>query len=102
MPTKTVDPDLSLLARRLKAVSDPERLRILSLLPATPKCEAVYNVSELSAELGLAQPTVSHHLAILHQASLVRREKMCRDVYYWVDAPALAVLQAELGGLVQR
>ena len=77
------------LARQLKALSEPARLRILELLPVTRDCESVYNVSELAEELGIPQPTVSHHLRVLHQAGLVQCAKMCRDVYYWIDQPAL-------------
>jgi predicted aldo/keto reductase-like oxidoreductase len=48
-----------------KALGDPLRLRILNLLPTEQVCEDVCNVSELSEELGVSQPTVSHHLKIL-------------------------------------
>jgi ArsR family transcriptional regulator, arsenate/arsenite/antimonite-responsive transcriptional repressor len=77
--------ELTRLAERLKAVADPTRLRILQLLPTRPECKLVYNVSELAEELGIPQPTVSHHLKVLYTAGLVRSEKMCRDVYYWID-----------------
>ena len=77
------------LASQLKALSDPARLRILALLPHEPKCEDVYNVTELAEALGTPQPTVSHHLAILKRAGLIRCEKMCRDVYYWLDPGAV-------------
>ncbi len=83
------------LAQQLKALSEPARLRILELLPVTRDCESVYNVTELAEELGMPQPTVSHHLRVLHQAGLVQCEKMCRDVYYWIDQPAL---EAALSG----
>ncbi|HEV8244508.1 MAG TPA: metalloregulator ArsR/SmtB family transcription factor [Polyangiaceae bacterium] len=78
-----------IIARRLKALADPARLRILELLPDRNVCEDVYNVSELALELHLAQPTVSHHLRVLKTAGLVRSERMCRDVYYYVDKRAL-------------
>ena len=80
-------------AEQLKALGDPTRLRILRLLPMLqqapseqdPDCKGVYNVSELGEELGIPQPTVSHHLKVLYQAGLLKNQKMCRDVYYWVD-----------------
>lgn len=81
--------DLTRLSERLKAVADTTRLRILQLLPTRPDCELVYNVSELAEELRIPQPTVSHHLKVLYNAGLVRSEKMCRDVYYWIDKQAL-------------
>ncbi len=82
-------PGVCRLAEQLKAVADPTRLRILQLLPPTRDCERVYNVSELAEELGIPQPTVSHHLKVLYNAGLVQSDKMCRDVYYWIDREAL-------------
>jgi len=74
-------------AKVCKALGDPARLRILKLLPRTPKvCDALYNVNELSAELGLPQPTVSHHLKILREAGVIRYTKRCNSVYYYLDA----------------
>jgi ArsR family transcriptional regulator, arsenate/arsenite/antimonite-responsive transcriptional repressor len=81
--------DYTHLAEQLKAVADPTRLRILELLPPGKKCELVCNVSELAEALDTPQPTVSHHLKVLYTAGLVKSEKMCRDVYYWVDQPAV-------------
>ncbi len=78
------------LAKQLWAVGDPVRLRILRLLPQTADCEHGNNVSMLAAELGLSQPTVSHHLRVLRQAGLVSYRKMCRDVFYWIDAAGAA------------
>jgi len=75
------------LAQQLKAVGDPTRLRILQLLPRSKTCRGGYNVSQLADELGIAQPTVSHHLKILFQAKLISCEKMCRDAYYWINEP---------------
>lgn len=80
------------LAQKLKALSEPVRLQILRLLPDHDECEGVYNVSELAEELGLSQPTVSHHLCVLKQAGLVQKRKMCRDCYYWLDLTAIAEL----------
>ena len=77
------------LADQLKALGDSTRLRILELLPPVQRCEDVYNVSELAEELEIPQPTVSHHLKVLYQAGLIKNKKMCRDVYYWIDRPAL-------------
>lgn len=76
------------LLEQFKALADPVRLRICRTLPESCECDRVYNVSELAAEIGLSQPTVSHHLAVLKKAGLVRCRKMCRDVYYWLDRDA--------------
>jgi len=76
------------LAEKLKVMGEPTRLRILNLLPDQKDCEEVYNVTELAEELGIPQPSVSHHLKVLKQAGLLKSEKMCRDVYYWIDRKA--------------
>lgn len=75
------------LARQLWAIGDITRLRILRLLPDAENCEG-NNVSQIAEELGLSQPTISHHLRILRQAGIVQHKKMCRDCYYWVDHEA--------------
>lgn len=81
--------ELAELSDKLKAVADHTRLRILQLLPTRPDCELVYNVTELAEELKIPQPTISHHLKVLFKAGLVKSEKMCRDVYYWIDKQAV-------------
>ena len=94
--------DLQAQADAFKALSEPTRLRILQLLPPTPSCQEVYNVSELSEELGVPQPTVSHHLKILFQAGVIKSEKMCRDVYYWVDKKAVEETMKEFKELIRQ
>lgn len=88
------------LAILLKAIADPARLRILRLLPQTDSCSDVYNVSELADEIGLTQPTVSHHLAVLREAGLVNSRRMCRDVYYWLEPAALRKLLDHVGCII--
>ena len=83
------------LARAFKAVADPARLRILSLIRAQADGEAC--VCHLTASLGLKQPTVSHHLKILYEAGLVDREQRGAWVHYRVDEEALESLAALLG-----
>ena len=91
-----------LLAQQCKALSEPARLRILELLPMERDCRRAYNVSRLSEALGIPQPTVSHHLRILFQAGLVQCAKMCRDVYYWIDQPAVEAVMAALREVVRH
>ncbi len=67
------------LARVLKAVADPARLRLLSLVAAHEGGEAC--VCDLTEPLGLSQPTVSHHLKVLVDAGLLTRDK--RGVWAW-------------------
>jgi ArsR family transcriptional regulator len=68
------------LAGVLKAVADPARLRLLSLVAARPTAGVC--VCDLTGPLGLSQPTVSHHLKVLLQAGLVEREKRGVWAYY--------------------
>ena len=63
----------------LKAVADPARLQLLSILKYAPNQEAC--VCDLTAPLGLSQPTVSHHLKVLADAGLVTRER--RGTWAW-------------------
>ena len=67
------------LAHLLKAVADPARLRLLSLVRAGENDEAC--VCDLTEALGLSQPTVSHHLKVLVDAGLLTREK--RGTWAW-------------------
>lgn len=64
-------------ARRLKALADPERLKIIQCLQGGPK-----NVSALSELLGTDIANVSHHLGVLRHAGLVRDEKQGKFVVY--------------------
>ena len=57
----------------------------MQILPQHPVCREMYNVVELAEELGLTQPTVSHHLKILRRAGLVDSRRQCNSVYFYVD-----------------
>jgi ArsR family transcriptional regulator, arsenate/arsenite/antimonite-responsive transcriptional repressor len=83
------------LAAALRVLADPARLRILSLVGAQPDHEAC--VCHLTGALGLAQPTVSHHLKVLYEAGLLARERRGTWVYYRTVPGALAGLRAALG-----
>ncbi|MBC9002299.1 ArsR/SmtB family transcription factor [Micromonospora aurantiaca (nom. illeg.)] len=85
--------DAERLAGVLKAVADPARLRLLSLIQSAPEGEA--SVSDLTTPLGLSQPTVSHHLRILTEAGLLERDKRGVWAYYRLVPSALAAI-AEL------
>jgi ArsR family transcriptional regulator len=82
------------LSQALKAIADPARLRLISLLQAQPDGEAC--VCHLTEPLGLSQPTVSHHLKVLLQAGLVERDKRGSWAYYRVVPEPLAALRAVL------
>jgi ArsR family transcriptional regulator len=78
------------LAGRLKVIADPTRLRLLSLISAHADGEAC--VCELTTPLELTQPTVSHHLKVLHDAGLVTRSRRGTWVYYRAVPERLAAL----------
>jgi ArsR family transcriptional regulator, arsenate/arsenite/antimonite-responsive transcriptional repressor len=82
------------LARLLKALADPARLRLLSLIAAQPDGEACN--CELIEPLGLSQPTVSHHLRVLHESGLLTRERRGQWVYYRLVPERLAALRTAL------
>lgn len=82
------------LARRLKALADPQRLRLLSLLMAAPGGEAC--TCDLTDTLDLSQPTVSHHLKKLHEVGLVSGERRGVWTYYRAEPDALQALTAVL------
>jgi ArsR family transcriptional regulator len=83
------------LAVALKAIADPARLRLISQLAASPGAEAC--VCDLTAPLGLTQPTVSHHLKVLHDAGLLDRQRRGSWVYYRLLSDRLDALYRLLG-----
>ncbi len=83
------------VAPLLKALADPVRLRLLSLVASHEGGEAC--ICDLNAAFELSQPTISHHMKVLHDAGLVDRDKRGVWVYYRVRAQALAGLGALLG-----
>jgi ArsR family transcriptional regulator, arsenate/arsenite/antimonite-responsive transcriptional repressor len=86
--------DAEQLAGALKAIADPARLRLLSLIQAQPEQEAC--VCHLTEPLGLTQPTVSHHLKVLLDAGLVEREQRGSWAFFRVKPEPLAALRAVL------
>jgi len=83
------------LARTLKALADPTRLRLVSMVAAHEGGEAC--VCELTEPLGLTQPTISHHLKILVDAGIFTRDKRGVWAYYALRPAALQALAAILG-----
>ena len=81
----------------LKALADPVRLRLLSLVASHADGEAC--VCDLNGAFDLSQPTISHHLKVLHEVGLLNRDKRGVWVYYSVKREALADLGALIGGV---
>jgi ArsR family transcriptional regulator len=83
------------VAPLLKALADPVRLRLMSLVASHPGGEAC--VCDLNDAFDLTQPTISHHLKVLHEAGLLERDKRGVWVYYRACTQALASLGALIG-----
>ena len=83
------------LATAFKVLADPVRLRLLSLIAASPDGQACS--CDLEKPVGKSQPTVSHHLSVLAGAGLITKEKVGRWVYCRVVPDRLAVLRDALG-----
>jgi len=81
------------VAPLLKAIADPARLRLLSLVLSHAGREAC--VCDLLPYFDLSQPTISHHLKVLHETGLLDREKRGTWVFYKARPEAMAAL----GGL---
>jgi len=85
------------VAPLLKALADPVRLRLLSLVASHAGGEAC--VCDLQDAFDLSQPTISHHLKVLHEVGLLDRDKRGVWVYYRVAEGALRGVGTLLGGV---
>ena len=83
------------VAPLLKALAEPVRLRLMSLIASHPGGEAC--VCDLNEAFDLSQPTISHHLKVLYDSGLLDREKHGAWVYYQSRTGALASLGALIG-----
>ncbi len=86
--------DAERLADTLRVLADPARLRLLSLIAAQPDSQGC--VCDPTEPIGLSQPTVSHHLKVLHEAGLLEREQRGRWAFYRLRSDALAGLREVL------
>lgn len=95
--------DAAALARVFKALGDPVRLRLLSLIASRDGGEVC--VCELTPAFDLSQPTISHHLKLLRESGLIGSQRRGTWVYYWLRPEATDRLAAALtrpAGLVER
>lgn len=84
--------DAARLAPLFKALGDPVRLRMASMIAAQPElC-----VCEITPGFELSSGTISHHLRLLREAGLVGSERRGTYVYYWIEPDALEALSALL------
>jgi ArsR family transcriptional regulator, arsenate/arsenite/antimonite-responsive transcriptional repressor len=86
--------DAEELTATFRALADPARLRLLSLIWSQPGAEAC--VCHLIEPIGLSQPTVSHHLKLLNEAGLLERDKRGAWVYYRVVTSRLEAVRKAL------
>jgi ArsR family transcriptional regulator len=88
------------LARMFKALGDPTRVKLISMIAAAPDGEAC--ICDLTEPVNLAQPTVSHHMKLLVEAGLVSREQRGKWAYYSVAPEVLRSLADALapGGIL--
>ncbi|HEY2073501.1 MAG TPA: metalloregulator ArsR/SmtB family transcription factor [Gaiellaceae bacterium] len=93
--TPVLDPaEADALAARFKALADPARVSILNRLAAADEvC-----VCDFVGALGIAQPTVSHHLKVLRDAGLVESSRRGTWAFYRLVPEAVDALRVALGG----
>ncbi|MFE6183073.1 ArsR/SmtB family transcription factor [Streptomyces sp. NPDC056465] len=84
------------LAKVFKALGDPVRLRLLSMIASQAGGEVC--VCDLTPAFDLSQPTISHHLKLLRQAGLIDCERRGTWVYYWL----LPEMTDRLAGILAR
>ncbi len=92
--------DAETVARPLKALADPARLRLLSIIAAQEGTAAC--VCDLTEPVGLSQPTVSHHMKVLTDAGLVTREKRGVWVHYTLVPGAVEAITGHLTSHLSR
>lgn len=83
------------MAVLLKAIADPVRLRLVSLIACHEGGEAC--VCDLTGAFDLTAPTISHHLKVLREAGLIGSQRRGTWVYYWINPYVLARMSALLG-----
>ncbi|WP_170981084.1 metalloregulator ArsR/SmtB family transcription factor [Mycolicibacterium sp. CR10] len=86
------NPAAERLASVFKALADPARVKLVSLIAASDGGEAC--ICDLTEPLGLSQPTVSHHMKLLVDSGLVSRDQRGKWAYYRVNTDALDRISA--------
>ncbi len=95
LETRFSDADADQLAAQIKALADPTRLKLISMLATSPTGELC--ACDLPGALGKSQPTVSHHLRLLTDAGLVRREQRGKWAWFTLVTDELADVRRALG-----
>ncbi|ACZ32347.1 transcriptional regulator, ArsR family [Xylanimonas cellulosilytica DSM 15894] len=90
-----LDPErAATIARTFKALGDPTRIRLLSIIAAAPDGDAC--ICDLTEPVGLSQPTVSHHMKLLAEAGLVTREQRGKWAHFAIAPDARGTIDAAL------
>jgi len=98
IPHPLPEPLVELIAQRFRVIGEPMRIRLLDHLR-----EGSATVGELREALDATQQNVSKHLAVLHQAGIVRREKRANHVVYSIaDESVFGLCEQVCGGLRRR
>lgn len=98
IPHPLSEPLAELIAQRFRVIGHPMRVRILDLLHERPT-----TVGDLRVALGTSQQNVSKHLAVLHEAGIVGREKQGNHVVYSIrDASVFGLCEEVCGGVRRR
>jgi len=92
-----MDPINTLQAEILRTLASPRRLEIVHQLAAGPR-----EVGRLAEELGMSQPNVSQHLAIMRAAGIVEAERAGREVHYRLSDPDVIVACSIMRTVLQR
>lgn len=92
-----MDPIYTLQAEVLKTLANPRRLEIVHRL-----AEGACGVGQLAEELGIPQPNVSQHLALLRSAGVVVAEREGREVRYRLFDPDVVIACDVMRGVIQR
>ncbi|MFZ3498239.1 ArsR/SmtB family transcription factor [Streptomyces sp. 5.8] len=85
------------LAAAFKALADPVRLRIASIVACCPAGEVC--MGEIASEFSVSGPTISHHLKKLREAGVLSSERRANEVYYQVRSDRLDALIAQLAAM---
>ncbi|MCP3758862.1 helix-turn-helix transcriptional regulator [Streptomyces sp. TBY4] len=85
------------LAAAFKALADPVRLRIASIVACCPAGEVC--MGEIAASFSVSGPTVSHHLKKLREAGVLSSERRANEVYYQVRSDRLDALIGQLSAM---
>ncbi len=83
-------------AKKLRALSDPKRLRIVDMLSCGELCAC-----KILEEFHITQPTLSHDMKVLAEAGVVRQRREGKNIYYSLDEESLAALHRTLGTMIE-